>query len=166
VGVVKGCWEAVMMLRMPRILAVVLVGCVSATSAAAQELVVNVGPPVAATGQQIKKGNVFVVRPGGCAEPAAAHFSGGVEGILNGARQRMPLQLEALPTPGVHAIRRNWPEGGVWVVSVQATCGGRTAGAVVALKSDAVFRREGVTLLAHAPTPHDVESSLKAIAAR
>jgi hypothetical protein len=133
--------------------------------AAAQELVVNVGPPVAAAGQPTKF-NVFVVRPGGCANPGAAQFTGTVEGIVGGSRLQVPLQLTALPTPGVHAVRQTWPAGGRWVVSLAARCDGRTAGAIVAVAAEGQFRRENVTLLAHAPTPQEVESSLRSIAAR
>jgi hypothetical protein len=133
--------------------------CAASRGAAAQELVVNVGPPVAAAGQPTKF-NVFVVRPGGCANPGGARFSGTVEGIVDGSRLRMPLQLTALPTPGVHAVRQNWPAGGRWVVSLAANCDGKTAGAIVAIGPELQFRRENVTLVAHAPTPEDIEASL------
>jgi hypothetical protein len=120
-------------------------------AAADEALVVDVGPPIAGGGQPNKK-SVFVVRPGGCADPAAARFTAAADGVVGGTRRTLRLEPAPLAAPGVHAIQQTWPAEGVWVISVAATCGGRSAGAIVSLASaPPMFRREGVTLLPRAP---------------
>lgn len=132
----------------------------SVAAAGADEFAVNVGPPVAGRGQT--KTTVFVVRPGGCADPAKARFTSTAEGIVNGARQSLPVKLTPLAVPGVHAVPQAWPKEGVWVVSIAATCDGKSAGAIVKVDATPTFAREGVTLLKHAPTIPEIDQQLKA----
>ena len=147
-------------------LAAILVAVVSGP-AAAQDFALQVGPPVAAAaGTFVKKDSVlFVVRPGGgCGDPAAARITATAEGILNGSRQSVTLKLAPLSPPGVHAVSRDMPSGGVWVINLVGTCGGRTAGAIVAMAGPkAEYRREGVKLLSHAATRDEIEASLKTL---
>src|SRR5262245_49097126 len=134
----------------------------SAQTAFSQEFALQVGPPVAGGAQQAKK-SVFVVRPGGCADPAAAQITATAEGLVNGVRQSVPLKLAALPTPGVHAVSQDWPNGGFWIVNLAGTCAGKSAGAIVPLGATNSYRRETVKLLAHPPTPAEIDASLKAL---
>lgn len=147
-------------------LAAILVTVVSGP-AAAQDFALQVGPPVAAApGTFVKKDSVlFVVRPGGgCGDPAAARITATAEGIVNGARQSVTLKLAPLSPPGVHAVSRDMPSGGVWVINLVGTCGGRTAGALVAMAGPKPeYRREGVRLLTHAATKDEIEASLKTL---
>jgi hypothetical protein len=133
--------------------------------AVAQDFVLQVGPPVAGNAQPAKS-SLLVVRPGGCADPASAQITATAEGIVDGARRSVPLRLAALPTPGVHAVPKDWPKGGVWVVNLVGMCAGRTAGAIVAVAGpNAEYRREAVTHLPHPATPSEIDASLKALAA-
>jgi hypothetical protein len=137
-------------------------------TAAAQGFALQVGPPVAAAAQPgapVKKdGLLFVVRPGGCSDPAAARITATAEGIVNGSRQSVTLTLAPLSPPGVRAVSRDMPAGGTWVVNLVGTCDGKTAGAIVAMAGPKPeYRREGVTLLARAATRDEVEASLKAL---
>jgi hypothetical protein len=131
-----------------------------APTVAAQDFVLQVGAAIAGGAPPAKK-SLFVVRPGGCADPAAAKITATAEGLVNGARRTVPLTLTALPTPGVHAVPKDWPSGGVWIVNLVGTCGGRTAGALVPVPENASYKRESIKLLTHKATPEEIDASLK-----
>jgi hypothetical protein len=148
-------------------LAGILIVVLSGT-AAAQGFALQIGPPVAAAAQPgapVKKDALlFVVRPGGCSDPAAARITATAEGIVNGTRQSVTLTLAPLSPPGVRAVSRDMPSGGVWIVNLVGTCGGQTAGAIVAMAGPKPeYRREGVKLLTRAATRDEIEASLKAL---
>lgn len=131
----------------------------------AQEFALQVGPPVAGNAQPAKS-SLLVVRPGGCADPASAQITATAEGIVNGARQSVPLKLAALPTPGVHAVPKDWPTGGVWIVNLVGRCTGKTAGAIVAVVGpNAEYRREAVTHFSQPATPSEIDAVLRALTA-
>ncbi len=134
----------------------------SAAVATAQEFTLQVGLPIAGSAQPAKS-SLLVVRPGGCANPASAQITATAEGIVDGARRSVPLTLNPLPTPGVHAVPKEWVRGGAWIVSLTGTCAGKHAGAIVPLGPNATFRRETVRQLAHAPTAEEIEASLKSL---
>ena len=75
---------------------------------------------------------------------AAAALTGTAEGIVNGARRTIRLQLDPTPTPGVFAVRRQWPTEGTWLlrVSMQNTT------AIVSLDA------EGRVAAVRVPTQH------------
>ena len=131
-------------------------------AALAQEFALQVGPPIAGSAQPAKS-SLLVVRPGGCAEPAHAQITATAEGLVSGARRSVPLTLSPLPTPGVYAVPKDLPAGGVWIVNLVGTCAGKTAGAIVSIGSTPVYRRETVKLLAHRATPQEIDASLKAL---
>ena len=136
-----------------------------ATHAGAQEFALQVGPPIAGATQPSKK-SIFVVRPGGCPDPARAQISANAEGIVEGQRRTIPLTLMTLETPGVRAIPNEWAKSGMWVINLVGTCEGKTAGAIVAIGSVTpfgTFRREGVKLLAHRATPAEIDAALKTL---
>ena len=136
-----------------------------ARAAVAQDFALQVGPPFAGNAQPAKS-SLLVVRPGGCADPATARITATAEGIVNGARRSVPLKLSALPTPGVHAVPKDWPHGGVWIINLVGTCGGKTAGAIVSFVGpNAEYRREAVKYLPHPATPSEIDASLKALTA-
>jgi hypothetical protein len=129
-------------------------------AATAQEFTLQIGAPIAGNAQGAKS-SLLVVRPGGCADPAAAQITAMAEGLVDGERRSMPLTVFELPTPGVHAVPKGWAKHGVWVVSLVGTCAGKTAGAIVPVEPNATFRRDAVTLLARRPTPAEIDASLK-----
>jgi hypothetical protein len=134
----------------------------SATTGGAQDFVLQVGPPIAGKTQPAKS-SLLVVRPAGCADPASARISATAEGLVGGTRRSVPLTLAALSTPGVHAVPKEWPKGGVWIVSLVGTCAGKTAGAIVSVGSSFDYRRDAVKLLAHRATAAEIDASLKAL---
>lgn len=131
----------------------------------AQEFTLQVGLPIAGNAQPAKS-SLLVVRPGGCVGPASAQITATAEGIVDGARRSVPLTLVALPTPGVHAVPKDWASGGVWIVNLVGTCAGKTAGAIVPVGPNVMFRRDAVKLLAHRPTAAEIDASLKALTTR
>lgn len=133
-----------------------------ASIGSSQDFVLQVGPPIAGKAQPAK-GSLLVVRPAGCADPASAQITATAEGLVSGVRRSVPLTLAALPTPGVHAVPKEWPKGGVWIVSLVGTCAGKTAGAIVSMGSNFDYRRESVKLLAQRATPAEIDASLKAL---
>jgi hypothetical protein len=143
----------------------------------AQDFVLQIGPPTAAappvvprTGSQtgaiaetkVGKDAVLVVRPLGCANPAEARVTATAEGLLDGGRRSLAMRLVPLQAPGAHAVIAPWPDGaGVWVVSLSGTCAGRAAGAIVRLGPREVYRRDRVELVAHHPTPDEIDRALR-----
>lgn len=143
-----------------------------AGAAQAQDFRLQIGPPAAVMPQpgtvlekKVSKDVLFVVRPLGCIDPASVRITATAEGIVNGHRRSQMATLTALPTPGVHALSRSWPDGGIWVLSVAGTCAGRTAGAVVRLGPRDVYQRDGVELLAHHPAREQIDRALRASSA-
>lgn len=141
-----------------------LLTALGAWPAVAQDFALQVGPPVAGNAPPAKT-SMLVVRPAGCAEPARAQITATAEGIVNGARRSVPLKLSALPTSGVHAIHREWPNFGVWIVNLVGRCADKTAGAIVSIGGpQAAYDREAVKYFPHPATPSEIDASLKALA--
>jgi hypothetical protein len=132
------------------------------TAVAGQGFTLQVGPPVAGNAP-LAKNAVFVVRPGDCPDPAAAQITARAEGLVDGRRRTVPLSINALPTPGVHAVKKEWPDDGAWIVNVVVACAGKTSGALVTLGPKNSYRREGVKMIPHEPTQQEIDASLKAL---
>jgi hypothetical protein len=143
-------------------LLVALTALLAAPQGFAQDFALQVGPPVAGRAQSAKS-SLLVVRPGGCSDPASARITASAEGLVDGVRRSVPLKLTTLATPGVHAVPKDWPNGGFWVVNLVGTCAGKTAGAIVSVGSSSTYHRDSVKLLAHRPTSAEIEASLKAL---
>jgi hypothetical protein len=124
----------------------------------------EIGPPVASMGAGKVKNAVLLVRPLACDHAASVVVTGTAEGIVAGARQSIALKLQRLPTPGVHAVARQWPEGR-WVVTLTGTCPGRnaTASALVPLDATSRFDRGKTQLLDRAVTAEDVAVVLRSV---
>ena len=45
-------------------------------------------------------------------------LTGSAEGIENGRRRSIALRFDATAQPGVFAVRRQWPEGGTWLIRI------------------------------------------------
>ena len=162
-----------MLNRNTRIAAIVVFCAICAEPASAQQFGLQVGPPAAAipqagtasTPKKLAKDSVFVVRSIGCVDPAGARLVSTAEGLVNGVRRSVPLQLMPMPSPGVHAVPRAWPEGGTWIVTLAGTCDGKTAGAIVSMGMRTVYDRTAVTRLAHRPTGAEIDGALNALVA-
>jgi hypothetical protein len=124
----------------------------------------EIGPPVASMGAGKVKNVVLLVRPLACDDPASVVVTATAEGIVAGARQSVTLTLQRLPTPGVHAVARQWPDGR-WVLTLTGTCPSRnaTASALVPLDATSRFDRGKTQLLDRAATAQDVAVVLRSV---
>ena len=68
--------------------------------------------------------------------PADFPVSGKAEGMVDGKRRTVELQFQRTSRPGVFALRRQWPEGGRWVLSLNVHQGDFVAGALVKIGAD------------------------------
>jgi hypothetical protein len=50
--------------------------------------------------------------------PTVRDLSGAAEGMVNGQRRTVPLHFDVTPTPGVFAVRAQWPTQGTWLVRI------------------------------------------------
>jgi hypothetical protein len=123
----------------------------------------SIGSPVAAQDFRASKTAAFVFRTEGCAEPAKPQISGTAEGIVQGARQSVPLKLVETSKPGVYAVNQNWPPEGTWVVALKGMCADASAGAIVPIGPNG-FIRESSKLLTRPATVGEIAASLKALA--
>src|SRR5258708_6378775 len=133
---------------------VCVVFCVGATFAFAEGFTFTIGNPVASQDFRAK-GAAFVIRTEGCADPAKPQISGTAEGLLKGARKSVPLQVAAMPKPGIYAVFQGWPPEGDWVVSLKGTCAAATAGALVPIGPKG-FIRESAKFFARPPTDAEI----------
>lgn len=133
-----------------------------ASAAHAQTLRIGVGNPIAGGAPQAKA-SVFVVRTEGCAAPGESRMTAIAEGLVNHARQSVPVRLTAMPTPGVYAVSRVWPSGGVWVVNLTTTCQTQTAGAIVPVGPSG-FLRDQSKFFPRPAVPADIDAALNALA--
>jgi hypothetical protein len=78
--------------------------------------------------------------------PSANDVTATAEGLVNGARRSVVVRLDAMPTPGVFAVRRQWPTDGTWLLRIDLHPRGDTTTALV------LFDREGNVTLSRVPT--------------
>jgi hypothetical protein len=140
-------------------------------AASAAGFSLTIGPPVAA-GAGIKvvksKGAAFAVRLEECDALEAAQVSGTAEGIVDGERKSAAVAIAATGSPGVYLVSQALDQAnqnqGVWVVSVNATCGKAKAGAIVPMGPQG-FVREGTKVLPRPATKAEIDAALKALEA-
>jgi hypothetical protein len=108
--------------------------------------------------------------------PVNFPVSGTAEGIVDGARRTISLEFGNTSRPGVYALRKQWPDKGVWTLVVGVTQGDgemNTVKAVVEIGSGGEVasvvvptRMQGIHRVPAPVSMADVESSLKTRAAR
>jgi hypothetical protein len=101
-----------------------------------------------------------------CEALDTAQIGGTAEGIVDGERRSAALMIAAAGSPGVYVVSQAWDQAtqnrGVWVVSVNATCGKATAGAIVPMAAQG-FVRDATKVLPRPATKAEVDSALKAL---
>jgi len=78
------------------------------------------------------KGTVLIARTYGCHQPADAKLSASAEGLIDGNRKSLPLELRSIGS-GVYAIKQQWPSEGKWVLALTGTYNGMTSSVLVEL---------------------------------
>ena len=67
------------------------------------------------------KDAVLIARLTGCHQAELGKLQAAAEGVVNGKRQTLPLQITTLPDAGTYAIKQQWPSEGRWVLHLTAT---------------------------------------------
>lgn len=150
--------------RMGIALTVIAALGLAAQSGAGTYFRLEIGPPVAAGANTKMKKAVLVVRPRLCDDEAGVRITGTAEGMVKGERQSVRLTLVALPAPGVHAVQRQWPEDGQWVLHLKGTCPatGAASSTIVPLTKEG-FDRSKTQVLRDIAKPAQVEAVLRAL---
>ena len=129
------------------------------TALGEQPFSLQIASSIAGQGPHLKSSS-FVFRSLGCPDPSKVEVTAKAEGRVRAQRRTVPLRLVPSPAPGAFAIFREWPTEGVWVISLAAKCGARTAGALVAPGASGPDR-ERSKFLSRAPSEADIEAALK-----
>ena len=94
-----------------------ILSAITAAPLFAGALWLEIGNPAANPEAQMKKA-VLVARVTACKSPAKTTVMGTAEGIVNGVRKSIPLNVISLSMPGTYAVTREWPEQGRWAVKM------------------------------------------------
>jgi hypothetical protein len=92
---------------------------------------ISVETPAGSTDPQLKDA-VLVARTYGCHQPSDASLSASAEGLVEGTRKSLPLELRSIGS-GIYAIKQQWPSEGKWVVVLSGTYNGMTSSVLVEL---------------------------------
>ena len=137
------------------------ISCAAMQVALAAGFTFTIGNPVASQDFRSKTA-AFVFRTEGCADSVKPQIGGTAEGLVNGVRRSVALNVVETSKPGVYAVSRNWPDEGAWVVALKGTCADANAGAIVPIGPKG-FIRESSKFFPRAATDAEVETSLKAL---
>ena len=80
--------------------------------------------------QPVSGNAVLVVEAFGCHQPEQARIEGTAEGLVDGARQSLPLTLESR-ADGVYDVMWEQPEEGMWVLAFTGTYRGHVSSLLV-----------------------------------
>ena len=127
----------------------------------AQDFRFTIGGPAAAMDVRAKVAT-FAFRVDGCAEPATPQIAGTAEGLVNGTRRSVALNVAKMSKPGVYAVFRNWSGEGSWVVNLKGTCGAAAAGAIVPMGPTG-FIRESSKFFTRPAMDAEINESLRAL---
>ena len=110
-------------------------------------------------GKQIPDAAVLVAVEG-CATHADLKVSGTAEGVVNGERRSVTLDMTPTSKPGVWAVKKSSLGEGRWVLAIRAGITGHSIGTVVELGPNGEYRAAGRSLSAQ-ELPRQVEAALK-----
>ena len=147
------------------------IGVLTASAGAGTMFRLEIGPPVAAgTATKIlkegKAKTVLAVRALVCDDLSRVRVTGTAEGIRNGVRQSLPLDLvEVNKAEAIYAVQYQWPNDGSWVLHLKGVCSNPQAEAstLVPLNKGA-FIREKTEVLREPATKKQVEDAVAALA--
>jgi len=81
-------------------------------------------------GDERTKDAVLVVRTFGCHQPADAKLTAKAEGIVDGKRDSVTVDLTPTDT-GVYAIKQQWPARGSWVIVITGNYNSMTSSLLI-----------------------------------
>ena len=113
------------------------------------------------------KGAALLVRTYGCHQPWDAAVSATAEGLIDGKRQSIAVELTRT-TQGVYAIKQQWPSKGVWVVAITGQYNGITSSALVEMGTDGKVRitkenRVASRIVQRRLTSDEIDSALRGL---
>ncbi len=114
-----------------------------------------------------QSGALLIVHAAHGCHPGALSVRGSAEGLVGGVRRSVPLDLVPAAA-GDFLVRRQWPEGGAWVLRLVVTEGGGHATVLVSLQSSgavAVVREPPARGEIRDPTEADVTAMLRSLGA-
>jgi hypothetical protein len=130
--------------------------------------ILEIGRPSANAEAQAQHA-LLMVRSYACTHPEKTSITATAEGIVNGKRETIPLELTPLANSGAYAIRQQWPAEGRWVIALSArnSAFGWQPSAIVSVKGGSVDFA-GVKHTSRAPTSEEIRTALNtpALAAR
>ena len=140
-----------------------------AASAFAGDFKLAIGNPIAASfpgtdaprASKVKDA-VFALRTESCADPAKAQIAATAEGLVNGMRQSLTLRLLPGGSPGVYLVSHEWPAQGAWVISLNGSCDGAKAGALVPIGAQG-YLRESSKFFPRSTTEAEIVAALKSL---
>jgi hypothetical protein len=109
-------------------------------------------------GKQIPDVAVLVAAEG-CGSPAEVKLTGTAEGVVNGERRSVTLEIVPTSKQGVWAVKKNLLGEGRWVLAIRAGLSGHNIGTVVELGPNGEYRA-GQSFSAQ-ELPKRVEAALK-----
>jgi hypothetical protein len=113
------------------------------------------------------EGAALLVRAYGCITPEDAEVAAMAEGIVQGERRSIKLELTHRGA-GVYALRRQWPQEGTWVLAINGAhkAKGMTASALVTLGPNGQIQSKNKGLDVHYSNrrlaKQDIDSALSA----
>jgi hypothetical protein len=119
------------------------------------------------------KDAALLVRTFGCYQPKDANVTATAEGLVNGRRQSVPVEMK-LDATGVYELRQQWPTEGTWMLSLTGSYNGMTCTVFVDLAANGkvhpdTFIKPGQKTGTHAraflrkPTSDDIDAALRAL---
>jgi hypothetical protein len=155
-------------MSMTQLVALLIVALVNPTIAGTM-FRLEVGPPIAAgTGtnfKNLKSKVVLVVRPRVCENTAGVQITGTAEGLVNGMRQSIALDLVSVnAAEGIRAIQQQWPDNGQWVLQLNGSCPyPKALASTLVPLSKSGFIREKTQVLTEPATHQQLEAVLAAL---
>jgi hypothetical protein len=67
------------------------------------------------------RGAAMLLHARHCGQPRDMTITAKAEGMVDGRRQSVPVELEKTGRPGTYAVRTTWPTKGTWVLSFTTT---------------------------------------------
>ena len=75
-------------------------------------------------------GSVLLVHAFSCHAPTDATVRASAEGVVDGKRRTIPLEMKSTGSTGVYSVARQWPAEGSWVLVFSIDRGGQTTALV------------------------------------
>lgn len=117
-----------------------------------------------AGGQQVvaqasPDGQSVIVRTYRCGTPSSLALEGRAEGVVDGERRALALEIEKGKEPGVFTVAKQWPSEGRWALVLTVT-GGHGVSTLVTLEPGAALRIAEQRMSYERPTAEQVEAAL------